>query len=45
VYDGSRLKKDFRLADNEVWHETEVVLALAMPSPFRRVIERLSGEM
>lgn len=45
VYDGSRLKKIFQPAVDESWHVTEEVLALAMPSPFRRVIERLSNEM
>ncbi|MEO5912981.1 MAG: A/G-specific adenine glycosylase [Luteolibacter sp.] len=43
VHDASGLKR-FKTADGEVWQEAEAVLALAMPSPFRRVIERLLGE-
>lgn len=45
VHDGSRLRKNFRPADDEVWHAPDELLALAMPSPFRRVIERLLGEI
>ena len=44
VHDGSAIRKNFRPADGEVWQAREDVLALAMPSPFRRVIERLLGE-
>ncbi len=45
VHDGAALKKNFRLAEDEIWHEADQVLGLAMPSPFRRVIARLSDEM
>jgi hypothetical protein len=44
VHDGSRLGKNFALAEDEIWQDTDDVLALAMPSPFRRVIERLLAE-
>lgn len=44
VHDGSALGKNFRPAEDEVWHDSADVLALAMPSPFRRVIERLLAE-
>ncbi len=44
VHDGSALGKNFRPAADEVWQEPADVLALAMPSPFRRVIERLLAE-
>ena len=30
---------------DEIWQEADDVLALAMPSPFRRVIERLLAEI
>ena len=30
---------------DETWQDVDAVLALAMPSPFRRVIERLLGEI
>ncbi len=43
VHDGRNFKA-FRPAVNEIWHTQEEALALAMPSPFRRVIERLLGE-
>lgn len=43
IYDGSRLKGLTASAD-ESWQEADAILALAMPSPFRRVIERLLGE-
>lgn len=44
VHDGAALEKNFRPAEDEVWQEAADVLALAMPSPFRRVIERLLAE-
>jgi len=40
VHDGSRLQ-GFQSGNDEIWQERDEVLALAMPSPFRRVIERL----
>jgi A/G-specific adenine glycosylase len=43
VHDASGLKK-FKSAADEIWQDADAVLALAMPSPFRRVIERLLGE-
>lgn len=43
VYDGRKLKS-FHPAADEVWQEQEEAIGLAMPSPFRRVIERLLGE-
>jgi A/G-specific adenine glycosylase len=44
VHDATRLGKNFRPADDEIWQDADAVLALAMPSPFRRVIERLLAE-
>ncbi|MEO5714695.1 MAG: A/G-specific adenine glycosylase [Luteolibacter sp.] len=44
VHDGAGLKKRFRPGEDEVWQEADVVMALAMPSPFRRVIGRLLDE-
>jgi A/G-specific adenine glycosylase len=44
VHDGSKLMKDFQLAEDEIWQDSAAVLDLAMPSPFRRVIERLLTE-
>jgi A/G-specific adenine glycosylase len=44
VYDGGPLVDHFKPGTDEIWQEPEQVLALAMPSPFRRVIERLLGE-
>ena len=44
VHDGSGLRKNFHAAENEVWKNESEILALAMPSPFRRVIERLLPE-
>lgn len=44
VHDGAALGKNFRPAADEVWQQAADVLALAMPSPFRRVIERLLAE-
>ena len=41
VYDGSVLLEHFKLGPDEIWQDAGQVLALAMPSPFRRVIERL----
>ena len=44
VHDGAALAEAFETAEHEVWQEAEAVLALAMPSPFRRAIERLLAE-
>ncbi len=44
VHDGAGLKMRFRPGEGEVWQEADAVMALAMPSPFRRVIGRLLGE-
>jgi len=44
VHDGAGLKKRFRPVEDEVWQDADEVLALAMPSPFRRVIGRLLDE-
>ena len=44
VHDGAALAEAFETAEHEVWQEAEAVLALAMPSPFRRSIERLLVE-
>ncbi len=44
VHDGSGLGKNFALVEDEIWQDADAVLALAMPSPFRRVIERLLAE-
>ena len=45
VHDGAGLVKNFRAGEDEVWQEADAVLGLAMPSPFRRVIERLLAEL
>ncbi len=45
VHDGAGLKKGFHPQKDEVWQDVDGVLALAMPSPFRRAIERLLGEI
>lgn len=39
VHDG--MGEDFTAGRDEVWQKVDEVLGLAMPSPFRRVIERL----
>ncbi len=44
VHDGGPLVNHFKPGTGEIWQEPEQILALAMPSPFRRVIERLLGE-
>jgi len=36
--------RDFQAAADESWCDADQILALAMPSPFRRVIERLLAE-
>lgn len=41
VHDGAGKKRRFPPTDDEVWQDPAELLALAMPSPFRRVIERL----
>ena len=41
VHDGAAAGKHFTPAADEIWHDAEAVLALAMPSPFRRAIGRL----
>jgi len=43
VHDGRKLKS-FHPAADEVWQDQDEAIGLAMPSPFRRVIERLLGE-
>ena len=45
VHDGAAVRKNFQLAAGEVWQDAGEVLALAMPSPFRRTILRLLGEI
>jgi A/G-specific adenine glycosylase len=45
VHDGADLRKNFRAGPGESWQEADGLLALAMPSPFRRVIEQLLGEI
>jgi A/G-specific adenine glycosylase len=44
VHDGTSWIGKFPIAPDEVWQKPSDVLALAMPSPFRRVIERLLHE-
>ena len=44
VHDGAAVRKNFREAADEDWQAADAVLALAMPSPFRRAILRLLGE-
>lgn len=44
VHDGAGLGVRFRPSPDEVWHPLEEILALPMPSPFRRAIESLLGE-
>ncbi len=43
VHDGGARR--IRAGDGEVWQDADAVLALAMPAPFRRVIERLFAEI
>ncbi len=45
VHDGAASNKLLHPAKDEVWQKLEDVLALPMPSPFRRVIERLLSEI
>lgn len=45
VHDGARVRKNFQPAADEIWQDAEAVLALAMPSPFRRAIGRLLSEI
>jgi A/G-specific adenine glycosylase len=44
VHDGAGLGRNFQPAADEIWQDAADVPALAMPSPFRRVIERLLVE-
>lgn len=44
VHDGAGLGENFHPQADEVWQAADAVGGLAMPSPFRKVIERLSGE-
>jgi A/G-specific adenine glycosylase len=44
VHDGSGIGKNFSPGENEIWQHADNVPALAMPSPFRRAIERLLAE-
>jgi A/G-specific adenine glycosylase len=43
VHDGG--SRRFKAGEGEVWQDADAVLALAMPAPFRRVIERLFVEI
>ncbi len=45
VHDGATLRKNFKPAADEIWQDADDVLALAMPSPFRRAIVRLLGDI
>ena len=45
VHDGGSLLGQLMPGADEIWQQPQQVLALAMPSPFRRVIERLLGEI
>lgn len=45
VHDGNAIRRKFQLHEDEFWHGMTDALALAMPAPFRRVIERLSVEI
>lgn len=45
VHDGAAILKNFKPGPDEVWKERDEVLVLAMPSPFRRAIQRLFGEI
>ena len=45
VHDGAPFKKRLHPAVDEVWQNLDEVLGLAMPSPFRRAIERLLREI
>lgn len=44
AHDGAKLVRNFTPGPDEVWVEAGDVMALAMPSPFRRVIGRLLEE-
>lgn len=44
VHDGGIAGKGFSLAEGEQWQELEAIARLPMPSPFRRVIERMIAE-
>ncbi len=44
VHDVAGVKTRFRPGEDEFWQEADEVMALAMPSPFRRVIGRLLVE-
>lgn len=44
VHDGAVVRKGFQVAEDEIWQDADEVLALAMPSPFRRAISRLLAE-
>ncbi len=45
VHDGAAVGRSFKPLPDEIWQDAEAVLALAMPSPFRRAIGRLLGEI
>ena len=45
VHDGAGVGGNFMPAADEIWQDAEAVLELAMPSPFRRAIGRLLGEI
>jgi hypothetical protein len=44
VHDGAKLAKKITPGPDESWQDADRVMALAMPSPFRRVIARLLEE-
>lgn len=44
VHDGGNSRR-YKPGENEVWQDLDAVPGLAMPSPFRKVIERLLAEM
>ncbi len=45
VHDGAGMGRNFKPGPDETWQDAEAVLALAMPSPFRRAIGRLLAEI
>ncbi|MES2921550.1 MAG: A/G-specific adenine glycosylase [Verrucomicrobiota bacterium] len=45
VHDGAAVRKDFQATEGEVWQDADDVPGLAMPSPFRRAIVRLLGDL
>ena len=45
VHDATGFEENCTTGEGEVWHEIDDVLALPMPSPFRRAIARLLAEV